>query len=52
VLMLSGIKLIDFAGATYVIAVGAVVAVLALAGWTLLGRRAARARDPRPEAVS
>jgi len=52
VLMLSGVKLIDFAGATYVIAVGAVVAVLALAGWTLLGRRAARARDPPPEAVS
>ncbi len=52
VLMLSGVKLIDFAGATYVIAVGAVVAALALAGWTLLGRRAARARDPRPEAVS
>src|SRR6266550_4436650 len=48
VLMLSGVKLIDFAGADYVIAVGAVVAALALAGWTLLGRRAARARDPRP----
>jgi uncharacterized protein len=42
VLMLSGIKLIDFAGADYVIAVGAVVAALALAGWTLLGRLAAR----------
>jgi uncharacterized protein len=46
VLMLSGIKLIDFAGADYVIAVGAVVAVLALTGWTLLGRRAARRLQP------
>src|SRR5437763_9230222 len=48
VLMLSGIKLIDFAGADYVIAAGAIVAALSLAGWTLLGRRAAR--QPRPEA--
>ena len=48
VLMLSGIKLIDFAGADYVIAAGAVVAALSLAGWTLVGRRAAR--QPRPEA--
>jgi uncharacterized protein len=46
VLMLSGVKLIDFAGATYVIAIGAVVAALALAGWTLLGRRAARRLQP------
>jgi uncharacterized membrane protein YfcA len=46
VLMLSGIKLIDFAGADYVIAVGAVVAALALAGWTLLGRLAARRLQP------
>src|SRR5881227_264473 len=42
VLMLSGIKLIDFAGADWVIAGGAIVAALSLAGWTLLGRRAAR----------
>src|SRR5438477_6049800 len=48
VLMLSGIKLIDFAGADWVIAGGAIVAALSLAGWTLLGRRAAR--QPRPEA--
>src|SRR5436190_4865789 len=48
VLMLSGIKLIDFSGADYVIASGAVVAALSLAGWTLVGRRAAR--QPRPEA--
>src|SRR6266516_3920136 len=46
VLMLSGIKLIDFAGATYVIAIGAVVAALALTGWTLLGRRSARRLQP------
>jgi uncharacterized membrane protein YfcA len=50
VLMLSGIKLIDFAGADYVIAAGAVVAAIALAGWTLLGRLAAR--RPKPETVS
>src|SRR5438093_1123009 len=48
VLMLSGVKLIDFAGADWVIAGGAIVAALSLAGWTLLGRRAAR--QPRPEA--
>jgi uncharacterized membrane protein YfcA len=48
VLMLSGIKLIDFAGADYVIAAGAVVAALALAGWTLLGRLAARRLQPLP----
>src|SRR5256885_4996347 len=46
VLMLSGIKLIDFPRAGWVIAVGAVVAALALAGWTLLGRRAARRLQP------
>src|SRR5438045_4538010 len=46
VLMLSGIKLIDFAGADYVIAAGAVVAALSLAGWTLLGRRAGRRPAP------
>jgi uncharacterized membrane protein YfcA len=48
VLMLSGVKLIDFAGADYVIAVGAIVAALALAGWTLLGRLAARRLQPLP----
>src|SRR6266576_3112837 len=38
VLMLSGVKLIDFAGATYVIAVGAVVAAIGLAAWSLVAR--------------
>src|SRR5947199_5023530 len=48
VLMLSGVKLIDFPGADWMIAGGAVAAGLSLAGWTLVGRRAAR--QPRPEA--
>ena len=46
VLMLSGIKLIDFAGATYVIAVGAVVAAIGFALWGLVARLG---RRPRPE---
>jgi uncharacterized membrane protein YfcA len=48
VLMLSGIKLIDFAGADYVIAAAAIAAGLGFAAWGLvahLGRR------PRPEAA-
>jgi len=49
VLMLSGIKLIDFAGADYVIAAGAAVAALGIGGWTLVGRLG---RRPRPETVS
>jgi uncharacterized membrane protein YfcA len=49
VLMLSGIKLIDFAGADYVIAAGALAAALGIAGWTLVGRLG---RRPRPETVS
>ncbi|HXZ57127.1 MAG TPA: sulfite exporter TauE/SafE family protein [Gaiellaceae bacterium] len=50
VLMLSGIKLIDFAGATYVIAVGAVVAGIGFATWGLvarLGRRNGAEVAPR-----
>src|SRR5205809_1543832 len=49
VLMLSGVKLIDFAGATYVIAVGAVAAGIGIAAWSLVARLG---RRPRPEAAS
>src|SRR5438105_7209315 len=49
VLMLSGIKLIDFSGADYVIAGGAVVAALAFAAWAFLTRSA---RRPQPETAS
>ena len=48
VLMLSGIKLIDFSGADWVIAVGAVVAALALAALERCVGSAA-ARRPTPE---
>jgi uncharacterized membrane protein YfcA len=44
VLMLSGLKLIDFAGADYVIAAGAIAAALGFAAWgavARLGRRSA-----------
>jgi hypothetical protein len=44
VLMLSGIKLIDFSGADYVIAGGAIVAALGFAGWGLLARAGRRRR--------
>ena len=50
VLMLSGIKLIDFAGADYVIAAGAVLAALGFAIWGLVarvGRRPRAERAPR-----
>jgi uncharacterized membrane protein YfcA len=50
VLMLSGLKLIDFAGADYVIAAGAIMAALGLAVWGLvarLGRRPRAERAPR-----
>src|SRR3954451_3124029 len=43
-LMLSGIKLIDFAGADYVIAGGAVVAALAFTAWGLVARAGRRRR--------
>jgi len=42
VLMLSGIKLIDFSGADYVIAGGAIVAALAFATWGLIARAGRR----------
>ena len=49
VLMLSGVKLIDFAGATYVIAGGVVVALCGFALWALVARLG---RRPRAEVVS
>jgi uncharacterized protein len=49
VLMLSGVKLIDFAGADYVIATGAVVAALAFAGWGFVARLG---RRPRAETAT
>ena len=49
VLMLSGIKLIDFSGADWVIAGGAIAAALGLASWHLVARLG---RRPRPEAAS
>ena len=49
VLMLSGIKLIDFAGADYVIAAGVVIAGLAFAGWGFVARLG---RRPRPESAT
>jgi len=45
VLMLSGIKLIDFSGADYVIAGGAVVAACAFAAWGLVARAGRRRRS-------
>jgi len=45
VLMLSGIKLIDFSGADYVIAGGAVVAGCAFAAWGLVARAGRRRRS-------
>jgi uncharacterized membrane protein YfcA len=49
VLMLSGLKLIDFSGADWVIAGGAVIAALSIATWALVARLG---RRPRPEAAS
>jgi len=46
VLMLSGIKLVDFSGADWVIAAGAIAAALAFAGWALVVRLG---RPPRAE---
>jgi uncharacterized protein len=48
VLMLSGVKLIDFAGADYVIAAAALAAGLGFAAWALVARLG---RRPRPEAA-
>ena len=49
VLMLSGIKLIDFAGADYVIASGAIIAALAFCAWGLIARAG---RRPRAETAT
>jgi uncharacterized protein len=49
VLMLSGVKLIDFAGADYVIASGAIIAGLAFCAWGLIARAG---RRPRPETAT
>ena len=48
VLMLSGIKLIDFSGADYVIAVGAIVAALGFAAWGLIARAGRRRSAESP----
>jgi uncharacterized protein len=49
VLMLSGVKLIDFSGADWVIAGGAVAAGLGIGAWALVGRLG---RKPQAETVS
>jgi uncharacterized membrane protein YfcA len=48
VLMLSGIKLLDFAGANWAIAAGAVIAVACFGGWALVGWL----RPAQPETAS
>jgi uncharacterized membrane protein YfcA len=48
VLMLSGIKLIDFSGADYVIAGGAIVAALGFATWGLIARAGRRRSAESP----
>src|SRR4051794_598760 len=49
VLMLSGIKLIDFSGADWVIAGGAIAGGIGLSAWSLVARLG---RRPRPEGAS
>ena len=49
VLMLSGIKLIDFPGADWVIAGGAIAAGLGISAWALMTRPT---RRPQAETVS
>jgi uncharacterized protein len=49
VLMLSGVKLIDFPGADYAIAAGAIAAGLCFAVWGLVSRSG---RRPRPETAA
>jgi uncharacterized membrane protein YfcA len=49
VLMLSGIKLIDFPGADWVIAAGAIAAACAISAWAFVTRTA---RRPEPETAS
>jgi len=48
VLMLSGLKLIDFSGADYVIAGGAIVAALGFATWGLIARAGRRRSAESP----
>ena len=48
VLMLSGIKLIDFSGADYVIAGGAIIAALGFATWGLVARAGRRRSAESP----
>jgi len=48
VLMLSGIKLIDFTGATYVIAFGAAAALLGFAFWGIVARLGRSSRSEAP----
>ena len=48
VLLLSGIKLLDFSGANWAIAAGAVVAVASFGAWALIGWL----RAARPETAS
>jgi uncharacterized protein len=48
VLMLSGIKLIDFSGADYVIAGGAIIAALGFATWGLIARAGRRRSAESP----
>jgi hypothetical protein len=47
--MLSGVKLIDFPGADYAIAAGAIAAGLCFAVWGLVSRPG---RRPRPETAA
>jgi pantothenate kinase type III len=47
--MLSGVKLIDFVGADWVIAGGAIAAALGISAWALLTRTG---RRPQAETVS
>jgi len=49
VLMLSGVKLIDFPGTDYAIAAGAIAAGVGFAAWGLVARAG---RRPRPETAA
>jgi len=50
--VLSGIKLIDFAGSDYVIASGAVIAALGFAIWAFIARLGRRRPRPEPAPTS
>jgi uncharacterized protein len=52
VLVLSGVKLIDFAGADYVIAVGAILAAFGFAVWAFVARLGRRRPGPEATATS